>query len=146
MRRAFRAAVATAALVGASAVLLPAAANATPGTGVSAVTIFDKTVGDTEYVLKDITLAPHTGSTGWHYHPGHVYAIVKQGTLTHNKSDCSVDGVDRQGQFITEESGPGYVHIGRNLGDTPVVLEVLYVNPVGQPLAVDAPNPGCDFQ
>jgi quercetin dioxygenase-like cupin family protein len=146
MRTALRAAIAAAVAVGASAVVLPAAANATPSTGVTAVTVFDRTVGDTHYVLKDITLAPHTGSTGWHYHPGHVYAVVKQGVLTHNRSDCSVDGIDRQGQFIAEESGPGYVHIGRNLGDTPVVLEVLYVTPVGQPLTVDAANPGCDFQ
>jgi quercetin dioxygenase-like cupin family protein len=146
MRPVLRAAIATAAALGVGAVVLPATADATPGIGVTAVTISDHTFGDTEYVVKEITLAPHVGSTGWHYHPGHVYAVVKQGVLTHNKSDCSVDGIDRQGQFIAEESGPGYVHIGRNLGDTPVVLDVLYVNPVGQPLAVDAPNPGCDFQ
>ena len=146
MRRALRVALATAAAVGVSAAMLPATASATPGSGVTAVTIFDKTIGNTEYVLKEITLAPHTGSTGWHYHPGKVSAVVKQGVLTHNMSDCSIDGIYHRGQFISEESGSGYVHIGRNLGDTPVVLEVLYQDPVGQPLAVDAPNPGCDFQ
>ena len=145
MRRAYRVALATAAAVGVSAALLPATAAATPGRGVTAVTIFDKVIGNTDYVLKEITLAPG-GSTGWHYHPGPVRAIVKQGTLTHNMSDCSVDGIYRPGGFIQEQSGPGYVHIGRNLGTTPVVLEVFYQDPVGQPLAVDAPNPGCDFQ
>jgi hypothetical protein len=38
------------------------------------------------------------------------------------------------------------VHIGRNLGTTPVVLDVLYVDPAGSPLSEDAPNPGCPFQ
>jgi hypothetical protein len=38
------------------------------------------------------------------------------------------------------------VHIGRNLGSTAVILDVLYVDPAGSPLSEDAPNPGCDFQ
>jgi hypothetical protein len=46
---------------------------------------------------------------------------------------------------ITEASGPGYVHIGRNLGPDPVVMWVLYVQPAGTPLFVDAPDPGCGF-
>ncbi|HET6711248.1 cupin domain-containing protein [Amycolatopsis sp.] len=123
----------------------PGTADATPGRGVSAVTLFDHVVGGTDYVLKEITLAPG-GSTGWHYHPGQVTGYVKQGVLSHNESSCAGDGVYHAGQLISEESGPGYVHIGRNLGTTPVVLEVLYRSPVGQPLAVDAPNPGCPFE
>jgi quercetin dioxygenase-like cupin family protein len=123
----------------------PAVADATPGSGVSAVTIYDKVVGDTDYVLKEITIQPG-GGTGWHYHPGPVYGFVKQGVLTHNDADCSIDGVYHTGQVIQETSGPGYVHIGRNLGKNPVVLEVFYQNPVGNPLAVDTPNPGCSFE
>lgn len=126
-------------------VALPGTADATPGRGVSAVTLYDHVVGDTDYVLKEITLAPG-GSTGWHYHPGQVTGFVKQGVLTHNDASCALDGVYHTGQFISEESGAGYVHIGRNLGTTPVVLEVLYRSPVGQPLAVDEPNPGCSFE
>ena len=37
------------------------------------------------------------------------------------------------------------VHIARNLGPTPVVLEVTYVDPAGAPTSDSAPNPGCDF-
>ena len=143
MRKRFRRGVTAAAV--ACLCAIPATANATPGTGVSAVTIFDKVVGNTDYVLKEITLAPG-GSTGWHYHPGPVYGLVKQGVLTHSESGCSVDGVYHPGQTISEESGSGYVHIGRNLGSTPLVLEVLYQSPVGDPLAVDMPNPGCPFE
>ncbi|MDX6328815.1 MAG: hypothetical protein QOI83_1198 [Streptomycetaceae bacterium] len=138
-----RALLATA-FLGLSAVFLPATANATPGHGITAVTVFDHVAGDTDYVFKEITIEPG-GATGWHYHPGPVLAWVKQGVLTHDKSDCTLDGVYRPGQFIQERPGSGYVHIGRNLGSTPVVLEVLYEAPVGQPVAIDAPNPGCDF-
>jgi len=144
MRKAFRLALVTA-TAGLAVVVAPAVADATPGSGVSAVTIFDKTVGDTQYVLKEITIQAH-GSTGWHYHPGRVRGVVKQGVLTHNDSDCSIDGIYHPGQSIEEASGPGYVHIGRNEGDTPVVLEVHYQNPIGSPLAVDEPNPGCSFE
>ncbi|WP_236794618.1 cupin [Amycolatopsis sp. GM8] len=144
MHKTVRIALSAVAVAGVTVVAVPGTASATPGRGVTAVTIFDKTIGDTEYVLKEITLAPG-GSTGWHYHPGPVHGLVKQGVLTHNESDCGVDGLYHRGQPISEESGPGYVHIGRNLGSTPVVLEVFYQDPVGSPLAVDVPNPGCDF-
>lgn len=127
------------------AVGLAPAAWATPGTGVSGVTLFQHVVGDREYVVREVTIAPG-GATGWHYHPGSVFGLVEGGTLTHYRGDCSVDGVYHEGEAISEASGPGYVHIGRNLGSEPLVLEVLYVNPVGSALAVDAPNPGCPFE
>jgi quercetin dioxygenase-like cupin family protein len=121
------------------------AAWATPGTGVSGVTLFQRVVGDEEYVVREVTIAPG-GATGWHYHPGSVFGLVEEGTLTHYQADCSVDGIYHRGRTISEASGPGYVHIGRNLGPDPLVLKVLYVNPAGSPLAVDAPNPGCPFE
>lgn len=145
VRRSRLLALTTAATAGLALAVLPATADATPGTGVSAVTLADYTVGGTEYVLKEITVAPGC-STGWHYHRGAVSGLVRKGVLSHFDSTCASDGVYRPGQTISEASGDGYVHIGRNLGKTPLVLDVLYRNPVGQPLAVDAPNPGCSFQ
>jgi quercetin dioxygenase-like cupin family protein len=145
VRRSRLLALTTAVTAGLALAVLPATADATPGTGVSAVTLADYTVGGTEYVLKEITVAPG-GSTGWHYHPGAVSGLVRKGVLSHFDSTCASDGIYRPGQTISEASGDGYVHIGRNLGRTPLVLDVLYRNPVGQPLAVDAPNPGCSFQ
>jgi quercetin dioxygenase-like cupin family protein len=126
-------------------VAVPTAADATPSSGVTSTAIWQTTVGSQDYILREITLAPG-GSTGWHWHDGTLYAVVKQGTLTHNEKDCSVDGVYHAGDTIVEPSGSDQVHIGRNLGSTPVVLDVLYVNPAGSPLSEDAPNPGCDFQ
>ena len=137
-----------AALIGASALtlaLLPTVASATPSSGVSATTIYQRTVDGTTYTLKEITIQPG-GSTGWHYHNGPVYGIVLKGTLTHSDSNCATDGVYSSGDTIAEMPGANHVHIGRNLGSAPVVLDALYVDPAGSALTVDAPNPGCDFQ
>ena len=56
-----------------------------------------------------------------------------------------MDGVYNAGDVVTEPAGQDHVHVGRNLGAIPVILEVLYINPAGKPLAEDAANPGCPF-
>ncbi|MGW2620665.1 cupin domain-containing protein [Streptomyces sp. NPDC001500] len=145
MRTLLRVAATTALAVAATAVG-PAAARATPpGPGVTARLIAQKTVGGTDYVLREITVPPGQ-ATGWHYHDGPLYAVVKAGVLSHFASDCASDGVYPAGSAVREPAGPGNVHIGRNLGGTPVVLDVLYVLPHGAPFSEDAPNPGCPFE
>jgi quercetin dioxygenase-like cupin family protein len=137
--------LATGGLAAASIALVPAVADATPGSGVTGTILSQTTVGGTDYVLREITIQPG-GTTGWHFHDGTLYAFVKSGTLTHSDHDCTTDGVYRAGAAFTEPSGSNHVHIGRNLGTKPLVLEVLYVDPAGSPLSEDAPNPGCSFQ
>ena len=122
----------------------PGVANATPPSGVDSTEVTRSSSDGRDFIIRDITLNPG-GSTGWHWHDGTLVGAVKQGTLTHYKADCSVDGVYNAGDAITEPSGSDHVHIGRNLGPTPVVLEVIYIDPPGKPLAEDAPNPGCPF-
>ncbi|GAA0674651.1 cupin domain-containing protein [Kitasatospora atroaurantiaca] len=130
--------------------VLPAAASATPGTGVSATvlakgtsdgTIAVKGHGRTDVVVREVTIAPG-GSTGWHYHPGQLIVVVKSGTITRTMSDCTVETTSAGGAFV-EPAGKQNVHIGRNLGTEPVVLYVTYLVPEGSPLSVDAPDPGC---
>jgi quercetin dioxygenase-like cupin family protein len=122
------------------------AANATPaGPGVTGTVITETTVGGKHIVVREITLPPGQ-STGWHFHDGNLFGYVKQGTLSHFDATCKPDGVYRTGSSIVEPAGSNHVHIGRNLGRVPVVLDVVYVLPVGSPLSEDAPNPGCDFQ
>ena len=125
--------------------LVPSVASATPASGVTGVIIRQVTVGDKDYILRQITIQPG-GSTGWHFHDGTLYAIVERGTLTHTESDCVTTDSYSKGAYFVEESGAGKVHIGRNLGSAPVVLDVLYVDPAGSPLAESVPNPGCRFQ
>lgn len=121
-------------------------AFATPaGPGVKGTVLSQATIGGKDYILRQITIPPGQ-STGWHYHDGTLYGFVQHGTLSHFDSDCESDGVYRVGSSLTEPSGAQHVHIGRNLGMTDVVLDVLYIMPHGAPLSEDVPNPGCDFQ
>jgi quercetin dioxygenase-like cupin family protein len=140
-----RAGLASAALTTLAITVAPGVAEATPGSGATGTVLSQSTVDGKDYILRKITLAPG-GSTGWHHHDGTLYAYVAEGTLTHNKSDCALDGVYRRGAAFVEPSGADHVHIGRNLGTAPVVLYVLYVDPAGSPLSADEPNPGCAFE
>jgi quercetin dioxygenase-like cupin family protein len=130
------------------ATALAAPASATPPRDANGTVIWEMTDGTgpeaRAYVFREITIAPG-GSTGWHSHQGELFATVKEGILMHNRADCSMDGLYVAGQDITEKGGPGYIHIGRNVGPTPLVLQVLYVDPAGAPLSDDAPDPGCGF-
>ncbi|MFI5998428.1 cupin domain-containing protein [Streptomyces sp. NPDC051362] len=145
MRRNIRAlTVSVAAFVGLG--LSTGAALATPGgPGVEGTIISQATFGGKDYTLREITIPPGQ-STGWHFHDGTLYGLVKKGTLSHFDATCKSDGVYKAGSSLVEPSGKSNVHIGRNLGKTNVVLDVLYVLPHGAPFAEDAPNPGCNFQ
>jgi quercetin dioxygenase-like cupin family protein len=122
----------------------PAHASATPSRDIESVLLNQTSLDGHDYITRDITIAPG-GSTGWHWHDGELIGVVKQGTLTHNASNCAVDGVYNAGDAIVEPAGADHIHIGRNLGTVPTILQVIYVDPIGKPLAEDAPNPGCDF-
>jgi quercetin dioxygenase-like cupin family protein len=129
---------------------VPAAAWATPGSGVSGTvlgkgtsteTIKVKSSGATDIVIRHIMIEPG-GSTGWHHHAGELIAVVQRGTLTRTLHDCSVH-ITTAGQAIVEPAGHRHPHIGRNLGAEPLELYVTYVLPAGAPLSVDAADPGC---
>ncbi|MFJ4655841.1 cupin domain-containing protein [Nocardia sp. NPDC088792] len=126
------------------AAIAPGGAQATPARGITGTTLSAFTSGNTDYALRELTIAPG-GGTGWHFHDGNLYGVVRSGTLTHYDSSCAVDGTYGPGATIVEPSGHGYIHMGRNAGREPVVLDVLYVLPSGSPMFEDAPNPGCPF-
>ena len=123
-----------------STALSPAAA-ATPSENADAVIVSQTTVDGVDYITREITIQPG-GSTGWHYHDGRVFGVVREGTLTRTMKDCSVV-VSPEGSAVTEDSGADHTHIGRNLGPGPLALWVDYIEPAGTPLAVDMPDPGC---
>ncbi|WP_434440439.1 cupin domain-containing protein [Lentzea sp. E54] len=127
----------------AALLLFPGVAHATPSRGVTGTIVAQWSAGGRDYTLREIVIDPG-GSTGWHNHDGTVYAYVKKGVLTRTLGDCTTTFVHHRGDALTEE--PNHVHIGRNLGTSPMVLEVLYVNPPSTPLSRDEPNPGCSFE
>jgi quercetin dioxygenase-like cupin family protein len=130
-----------AALVAAAAAILAAPpVIASPPAGVEVVTLSQNVVDGTEYVVTRITLAPGSG-TGWHYHPGDVFGFISEGTMTHYDDRCTVDAVYTAGAPVKEGVGPGFVHNGRNEGNTPLIMEVVYINPVGMPKSVEVPGP-----
>lgn len=142
-------AVFIAASMGALAVV-PSAAVATPGSGVSGTILAQGTSdgtmkitakGRTDVVVRTITVAPG-GSTGWHHHAGQLIAVVQSGTLTRTLDDCSVE-VTPAGKSFIEPSGARHRHIGRNLGTVPVVLYVTYLLPAGSALSDDSEAPPC---
>src|SRR3954469_25988206 len=114
--------------VPASTVFSPTA-FATPGVSIDAVVISQATVDGIDYITREITIQPG-GSTGWHYHDGRVFGVVREGTLTRTMGDCSVVA-SPEGSAVIEDSGPIAVHNGRNLGPGPVKLWVDYIQPAG---------------
>ncbi len=129
-----------AATVPASTVLSPTA-FATPPENADAVIMSQATVDGVDYITREITIQPG-GSTGWHYHDGRVFGVVREGTLTRTIADCSVV-VSPTGSAVTEDSGADHIHVGRNLGPEHLVLWVDYIEPAGAPLSVDVPDSGC---
>ncbi|WP_030674981.1 cupin [Streptomyces sp. NRRL B-1347] len=129
------------------ALVLPAdAAHATPGgPGVVGRVIARTTIGDRDYVLREVTIPPGQG-TGWHYHDGTLYGRIERGTLSHFDATCASSGVYPEGSTLQEPPGADHVHIGLNRGTTDLVIQVLYVLPHGAPFSQDAPNPGCPFE
>jgi quercetin dioxygenase-like cupin family protein len=136
-------ALACGALAGiATAMAGPAAA--TPPRDTDGTVLWQTADDGKDYIFREITIAPG-GSTGWHSHDGQLLGTVKEGVLMHYRADCSMDGLYVAGQSIAEKGGPDYVHIGRNPGPGPLVLQVLYIDPAGAPLSDDQPDPGCGF-
>lgn len=140
--RRFRVAASLTVAAATSVLLAPSSAMATTPSGVSARLLWQRTVGNTDYVVREITIQPG-GTTGWHWHDGTLFGVVKSGTLTHEMADCTSIDTYRTSAGIVEQSGADKVHRGVNLGTVPVVLDVLYVDPHGAPFAEDAADPGC---
>lgn len=134
--------------LGLAALVTVCAAPAAAAPGVTVEELSKNTVDGVEYLVAKITVAPGSG-TGWHYHPGDVFGYIREGTMTHwdtsgGGGNCAVDAVYETGEPVKEGIGPGFVHNGRNEGPTPLVMEVVYINPVGTPLSVEVPGPaGC---
>jgi hypothetical protein len=123
--------------------------NATPARAaiapapVTATTLADWTFGHTEYVLRQITVAPGA-STGWHAHNGQLHGYVQTGALTHVTTDCTVAGVVPHGHTFTS-AATDPASDDRNLGRTPLVMDLFYILPAGQTINIPAPDPGCGF-
>lgn len=127
-----------------------APAAATAGSGAGSVVIAQgstadevhvQSTGPTRLVFQRVTIQPG-GYTGWHTHPGPLLVVVESGTLTHYDRHCEVTTYS-SGEAFEETPGANAVHMGANLGDEPVVLDVTYVVPDGASLRNEADPPAC---
>jgi quercetin dioxygenase-like cupin family protein len=84
-------------------------------------------------------------TTGWHFHPGPVFAQVVSGavTLRHAAHGRCLTRVVRAGRGFFE--APGVVHAATNRRADPAVVYATFILPPGAPPSVGAPIPAaCD--
>ena len=73
----------------------------------------------------------------WHYHPGYVYNVVTQGTITIEDGCGEIKQYSAGQAFETSE---GRVHRAYNLGATDAIEYNMFVGPPGRPIGVNIPN------
>ena len=85
------------------------------------------------------TLKTPVGETtgAWHYHPGYVYNVVRQGTIT-VEDGCGIVQSFSAGQAF--ETSEGRVHRAYNLGGEDAIESNMFVGPPGRPITVLIPN------
>ena len=79
------------------------------------------------------------GFSGWHSHPGPVFAIVTQGTLTVYEAGDTQPQVFPAGTGFVEE--PGRVSTVTNEGTTDVEIYAFFLTPFGAPPTTSEPEP-----
>jgi len=81
---------------------------------------------------------PGGETTGpWHYHPGYVYNVVRQGTITVEDGCGNVQSYSAGQAFETSQ---GRVHRAYNLGGADAIESNMFVGPPGRPITVFIPN------
>ena len=85
------------------------------------------------------TLKTPVGETTgpWHYHPGYVYNVVRQGAITVEDGCGAVETYSAGQAFETSE---GRVHRAYNLGGADAIESNMFVGPPGRPITVRIPN------
>ena len=85
-----------------------------------------------------ILTTPVGETTGaWHYHPGYVYNVVTQGTITIEDGCGQVNQYSKGEAFETSE---GRVHRAYNLGTEDAMEYNMFVGPPNRPIGVNIPD------
>jgi len=89
-----------------------------------------RTRGPVDIVTLEASFERNGGSGGWHTHPGAVFVIVRQGTLSVWDRDC-VKSTYSAGQTFFEE-GPFRAMLVKNEStDTDALVSATFIVPVG---------------
>ena len=85
-----------------------------------------------------VLMTPVGETTGaWHYHPGNVYNVVTQGTITIEDGCGQINHYSAGDAFETSE---GRVHRAYNLGSVDAIEYNMFIGPPGRPIGVNIPN------
>jgi quercetin dioxygenase-like cupin family protein len=91
--------------------------------------------GPATVTFRTISFAP--GEVGaWHYHPGPLFNVVTQGTVT-VEDGCGEEQAFTVGQAFEEG---GRVHRPKNLGTVATFAYQVFIVPEGSPTTVNIPN------
>ncbi len=89
-----------------------------------------RTRGPVDVVTIEASFERNGGSAGWHVHPGPVFVVIRQGTLSVWDDDC-VKTTYSVGQTFVEE-GPGKRMLVKNEStDTDALVYATFIVPVG---------------
>jgi hypothetical protein len=100
--------------------------------GVGNIPHSDVIGGPATVTVRTISFAP--GEVGaWHYHPGPLFNVVKEGTVT-VEDGCGTEQSYTVGQAFEEG---GRVHRPKNLGGVPTFAYQTFVVPLGSPTTVN---------
>lgn len=91
--------------------------------------------GPATMTARTLSLAPGEVAA-WHYHPGPLFNIVTQGTVT-VEDGCGGETSYTVGQAFEEG---GRVHRPKNLGGTPTFAYQMFVVPLGEPTTINIPQ------
>lgn len=85
-----------------------------------------------------VLVTPKGETTGaWHYHPGNVYNVVTEGTITIEDGCGQINHYSAGQAFETSE---GRVHRAYNLGTVDAKEYNMFIGPQGRPIGVNIPN------
>jgi quercetin dioxygenase-like cupin family protein len=91
--------------------------------------------GPATMTARTLSLAPGDVNA-WHYHPGPLFNIVTQGTVT-VEDGCGGEQSYTVGQAFEEG---GRVHRPKNIGSEPTFAYQMFVVPLGQPTTISIPQ------
>ncbi|HXG89620.1 MAG TPA: cupin domain-containing protein [Vicinamibacterales bacterium] len=93
--------------------------------------------GPAQLTARVLTTPVGETTGGWHYHPGYVYNVVTQGTITIEDGCGDVREYSKGDAFETSE---GRVHRAYNLGSEDAIEYNMFVGPPNRPIGVNIPN------
>jgi quercetin dioxygenase-like cupin family protein len=93
--------------------------------------------GPAQVTARVLTTPVGETTGGWHYHPGFVYNVVTQGTITIEDGCGAINQYSAGEAFETSE---GRVHRAYNLGSVDAIEYNMFVGPPGRPIGVNIPN------